>query len=146
MKQVVGAVIMPFETNLNLRIDEALMRRPRPLTGSLCCDAWLGEPVDEHGRLLKAPPGHRYEEVDALATTSVAIASIASTAMKHATATSLTGATRPRAAAWPTHRQRSHRASRRLSIGGHMKSPGSNTPVRCDYCGATTTDEDANDR
>jgi hypothetical protein len=37
-------------------------------TGSLCCDAWLGEPVDEHGRLLKAPPGHRYEEVDALAT------------------------------------------------------------------------------
>jgi hypothetical protein len=62
-------------------------------TGSLCCDAWLGEPVDEHGRLLKAPPGHRYEEVDALATTSVAIASIASTAMKHATATSLTGAT-----------------------------------------------------
>ena len=35
-------------------------------TGSLCCDAWLGEPVDEHRRLLKAPPGHRYEEVDAV--------------------------------------------------------------------------------
>jgi hypothetical protein len=34
MKQVVGAVIMPFETNLNLRIDEALMRRPRPLAWS----------------------------------------------------------------------------------------------------------------
>src|SRR5689334_20630056 len=113
MKPVLGAVIIPLETNLNLRIEKALMRRPRPLawsatnpakhdrrlldtqrrlghtnqtqhlednmttahyhhfqidnqTGSLCCDAWLGEPVDEHGRLLKAPPGHRYEEVDAL--------------------------------------------------------------------------------
>jgi hypothetical protein len=34
MQQVVGAVIIPFETNLNLRIEKALMRRPRPLAWS----------------------------------------------------------------------------------------------------------------
>jgi hypothetical protein len=48
----VGAVIMPFETNLNLRIEEALMQRPRPRRGqqpnpaNTTADYW-------------APNGHR---------------------------------------------------------------------------------------
>jgi hypothetical protein len=36
---------MPFETKLNLRIDEALMRRPRPL-------AWSATQPPQHDRRL----------------------------------------------------------------------------------------------